>query len=190
MKKLLIVDYGSYFYKDVIACMDLLEEKYEQCIWNEELAKYPKETIKGIVLTGSPGRIDNPKDPQMRNEFLDYQVPILGICYGMQALMHHLGGKVEALPRLDKGDREMTIIKHSPINKNIEQSAKVHMAHYDHVTCIAPGFEILAHTALSIAMIANEKRKIYAVQYHPEANKSKNDMQLLSNFCSICNEMD
>ena len=187
MKKILLVDYGSYYFKDVVKCMEILGFPFFSILWNDNLMSIKKETLLGIILTGSPGRINNPDDPQLNMKLLEYDVPVLGICYGMQALMHSLGGKVESLSERDLGKREMTILKRHPINETISNPAIVQMAHYDHVTVLAEGFEILAKTEISIAMVANEKRKIYAVQYHPEALKEKDDLQLFRNFIDICN---
>lgn len=186
MKQILLVDYGSYYFKDVVKCMELLDIPFFSIKWDDDLNQVDKGTILGIILTGSPGRINNPEDPQLNMKLLEFDVPVLGICYGMQALMHSLGGKVEALSKRDLGKREMHIIKRNPINEHIDNGATVQMAHYDHVTQLADGFEILARTDISIAMIADENRKIYAVQYHPEALKEKDDMQLFKNFVQIC----
>ncbi|MBI9010382.1 MAG: gamma-glutamyl-gamma-aminobutyrate hydrolase family protein [Tenericutes bacterium] len=159
MKKLLLVDYGSYYFKDVLECMDLLEVKYVEYRYDELSQIVNKDDICGILLSGGPGRVNNPKDPHLDKALLDYQVPILGICYGMQILMHFLGGKVEALFERDYGLRDMTILKESRINKGLMNPIPVWMAHYDHITCLAPGFELLARTDISIAMIAMNWKK-------------------------------
>lgn len=188
MKKLLLIDYGSRLFKDVKECMELLEVKYLECNYDAISQTLSRDDICGIVLTGGPGRVNNPEDPHLEKVLLDYQAPILGICYGMQILMHFLGGKVEALSERDLGYSDMTILKESKINRELLNPSPVWMIHYDHITKLAPGFELLAKTDISIAMIANEKEGIYAVQYHPEAKKSENDLKLFKNFIfDICN---
>ncbi|HPF42742.1 MAG TPA: gamma-glutamyl-gamma-aminobutyrate hydrolase family protein [Bacillota bacterium] len=187
MKKILLVDYGSTYFKDVILSFEQLGVECVKLRYDEITGHLDKNNLCGIVLTGSPGRVNNPEDPQLDPALLETGVPILGICYGLQLLMHSLGGKVEALDKRDLGFGLMTIIKESPINKGLGNPTNVWMAHYDHVTKLAKGFEIYASTPISIAMVGDEKRKIYGIQYHPEAKRSDDDMKLLRNFTyDIC----
>jgi GMP synthase (glutamine-hydrolysing) len=188
MKKILLVDYGSYYFKDIIKCMKLLKIEYVELQYNSSVKEIDSNDICGIILSGGPGRVNDPQDPHLDIKLLKFNLPVLGICYGMQLLMHFLGGRVEELPERDLGYSDMSIIKSSRINTGIKNPTPVWMAHYDHVTKLSQGFDILARTNISIAMIGNEERNIYAVQYHPEAKKSESDLKLLKNFIfDICN---
>lgn len=186
MRKILLVDYGSHYFKDVVKCMQELNVGYVIINHDDELT-YTKDDICGIILSGSPGRVNNPDDPQLDLRLLDMDVPVLGICYGLQLLMHSLGGKVEALDKRDLGSSKMTMTMMSPLNRKIANPTDVWMAHYDHVTKLAAGFTVYATTPISIAMVGDEKKKLYGIQYHPEATKSKDDMTLFENFIfNIC----
>lgn len=185
--KILLVDYGSYFFKDIKISLDLLGVKYHCVKFDEPIEKLNKHDLCGIILSGGPGRVNNPNDPQLNLDYLKLYVPILGICYGLQVLMKSLGGKVEALNVRDYGVSKMSIDKYSILNEGIENNSDVFMSHFDHVSKLAPGFDMLAKTNISIAMIEDKINRIYAVQYHPEANRSENDMQLFKNFIyKIC----
>ncbi len=187
MKKILLVDYGSYYFRDVCLCLEEIGVEYLIFHYKDSIENIDAFNICGVVLTGGPGRVNNPKDPQLDLRLLDFKVPVLGICYGMQLLMHALGGRVDSLEEQDLGYSEMPLCYCSPINKNISNPTKVWMAHYDHVTRLAQGFNVYGKTDISIAMIGNEERRIYAVQYHPEAKKSSDDMMLFRNFIfGIC----
>jgi len=181
MKKILLVDYGSHYFNDVIACLEDLKVEFIRRR-HDDLVNIDAKNLAGIILTGSPGRVNNPGDPQLDLKLLDMNIPILGICYGLQLLMHGLGGRVEALPERDLGLSTMTIKVRSPLNEGIDNQTQVWMAHYDHVTRLAKGFEVYATTPISIAMVGDELRKIYGIQYHPEAKKTKDDLMLFHNF--------
>lgn len=187
MKRILLVDYGSYYFKDVVQCMRELNVEVIEFIHDAPFSEIEDEEFCGILLTGSPGHVYNSDDPQLDLRLLDFNVPILGICYGMQLLMHTLGGNVGILKERDYGSKIMTITKSSLINKGLSNPTEIWMSHYDYVTDIAPGYEIYARTDVSIAMVGNESKQIYAIQYHPEATKTKDDYQVFRNFVfDIC----
>lgn len=186
MKKILLVDYGSHYFKDVVECMRRLDVECIEVKHDDDLEGL-KDKLCGIILTGSPGRVNNPEDPRLDPRLLDMNVPVLGICYGLQLLTHALGGRVEALDQRDLGLGEMTITVRSPLNKDLPDHVQVWMAHYDHVTRLAEGFQAYATTPVSIAMAGYEAKRWYGIQYHPEAKKQKDDMQVFKNFIfDIC----
>lgn len=185
--KILLVDYGSIYFKNIKQSLDKLNVKYIEINHDESLINFDQSDVVGIILSGGPGRVNNPDDPQLNPDVLEQEIPILGICYGMQVLVKHLGGKVESLSKRDLGISKMRIEKQSILNKDIIQDCDVHMAHFDHITEVPDSFDILARTNISIAMIENKTKDIYAVQYHPEATKTINDMKLFKNFIfDIC----
>ncbi len=187
MKKMLLVDYGSSYFQKVKESFEKLGVEFIETNYDKIPNDIEEMNLCGIVLTGSPKMVGDPGSPQLDKLLLEQNVPILGICYGFQLLMHSLGGKVNGLGFKDYGYSDMTIIKRSPINKGIESPVPVWMAHFDHVTKLADGFELYAMTPISVAMAGDESRQIYGVQYHPEAKQSVSDMQLLKNFVfDIC----
>jgi GMP synthase (glutamine-hydrolysing) len=114
-------------------------------------------------------------------------VPILGICYGLQFITHHLGGKVEPAPAREYGHAQVTVIAETPLFHGLPQTMDVWMSHGDEAKVLPPGFVLTAQTANAVAGIADEARKIWAVQFHPEVAHTRQGMELLKNFCmDIC----
>jgi GMP synthase (glutamine-hydrolysing) len=110
-------------------------------------------------------------------------IPILGICYGMQLIIHLLGGEVKGSSKKEFGKAELLVDdKEFPIFKDIPKSSQVWMSHGDHVTKIPNGFKQIGHTDSSIAVMVNEEKNMYGVQFHPEVTHSEYGKQLLSNF--------
>ncbi len=114
-------------------------------------------------------------------------VPVLGICYGLQFMTHHLGGRVEPAASREYGHAEVTVIKETPLFAGLPASLQVWMSHGDHAAELAPGFELTAQTANAVAGIADEARRMWAVQFHPEVAHTPQGMELLRNFVlDIC----
>ncbi len=142
---------------------------------------------KGIVLSGGPSSVYDDAAPKADPKVLDCGLPILGICYGLQFITHHLGGKVVPAPAREYGHAEVTVIDETPLFAGLPASMNVWMSHGDHAESLAPGFRITAKTANAIAAIADESRKMWAVQFHPEVAHTKQGMELLKNFAvDIC----
>ncbi|MDN5303461.1 MAG: hypothetical protein PWP46_340 [Fusobacteriaceae bacterium] len=184
-------------YKDSIVILDF-GSQYNQLIARRiremgvyaEIVPYftPLEEIKamqpkGIILSGGPASVYLEDAPTIEKEIYELNIPILGICYGMQLTMHLLGGKVDRADKQEFGKAELIIDKkESRFFKNVPEKSQVWMSHADHVVEIAKGFEKLAHTDSSIAVLANEEKKIYTVQFHPEVTHSVYGKNILENF--------
>ncbi len=142
---------------------------------------------KGIVLSGGPSSVYDNAAPKADPKLLELGLPILGICYGLQFITHHLGGKVVPAPAREYGHAEVTVIDETPLFAGLPASMNVWMSHGDHAESLAPGFRITAKTANAIAAIADESRRMWAVQFHPEVAHTKQGMELLKNFAvDIC----
>ena len=150
----------------------------------------------GIILSGSHASVyenDTDKAPQA---VFDLGVPVLGICYGMQTMAHQLGGKVEAGTKREFGFTEVRARGHSALFKDIQDrdNAEGHglldvwMSHGDKVTELPTGFKVIASNATTpIAAMADEARKFYAVQFHPEVTHTKQGQAMLNRFVlDIC----
>jgi len=149
----------------------------------EVLALHPK----GIILSGGPSSVYDANAPQADPAILDCGLPILGICYGLQFITHHLGGKVVPGAAREYGHAEVTVTDPSEIFHGLPSKLEVWMSHGDHAEQLAPGFRITAKTSNAVAAIANEARSIWAVQFHPEVAHTKHGMALLKNFAvTIC----
>jgi GMP synthase (glutamine-hydrolysing) len=141
----------------------------------------------GIVLSGGPSSVYDDSAPKADPAILQAGVPILGICYGLQFLTHHLGGKVVPAAAREYGHAEVEIVDTAEVFHGLPETLQVWMSHGDHAETLAPGFRVTARTANAIAGIADESRKMWAVQFHPEVAHTKHGMALLRNFAvDIC----
>ncbi len=145
----------------------------------------------GIILSGGPASVHEDFSPTLPQSLLDAGVPILGICYGMQLLCDHLGGAVVPADHREFGRAFITVDQASPLFENVWKSGESHqvwMSHGDRVESIPDGFEVIAHTpSAPFAAIANESKKYYGVQFHPEVVHTPDGKHLLENFTTkIC----
>ncbi len=142
---------------------------------------------KGIILSGGPCSVYDEDAPAADPALLAMGLPVLGICYGLQFITHHLGGKVESAASREYGHAEVSLIKETPLFAGLPGEIDVWMSHGDHAALLAPGFERIAETANAVAGIANEEKRIWAVQFHPEVAHTRQGMELLRNFViGIC----
>jgi GMP synthase (glutamine-hydrolysing) len=155
-------------------------------------ATFPLEQIKalaprGIILSGGPCSVYDADAPAADPALLALGVPILGICYGLQFIAHHLGGKVEAAASREYGHAEVSLIRETPLFSGLPSTIHVWMSHGDHAAVLPPGFELTAETSNAVAGIANEEKRIWAVQFHPEVAHTPQGVALLKNFVlDIC----
>jgi GMP synthase (glutamine-hydrolysing) len=142
---------------------------------------------QGIVLSGGPSSVYDAASPKADPKVLETGLPLLGICYGLQFMTHHLGGRVVPAAAREYGHAEVSITDETPLFSGLPATMNVWMSHGDHAEALAPGFRITARTANAVAAIADESRKMWAVQFHPEVAHTKQGMELLKNFAvNIC----
>ncbi len=137
---------------------------------------------KGVILSGGPCSVYDADAPEADPGVLELGVPVLGICYGLQFITHHLGGKVEPAPAREYGHMQVTVVKETALFRGLPQSIDVWMSHGDEAKTLPDGFELTARTPNAVAGIANEARRIWAVQFHPEVAHTRQGMELLKNF--------
>jgi GMP synthase (glutamine-hydrolysing) len=142
---------------------------------------------KGIVLSGGPSSVYDAAAPKADPAVLQAGLPVLGICYGLQFATHHLGGKVVPAAAREYGHAQVEVTAETPLFRGLPAQLDVWMSHGDHAEALAPGFEVVARTAHAIAAIANQERRIWAVQFHPEVAHTRQGTELLQNFVvDIC----
>lgn len=138
----------------------------------------------GIVLTGGPKSVYKEGSPTAKREIFELGIPVLGICYGMQLISHVMGGTVE--PPKSGGEYGLTattLRENSTLFKNMPPRAKMLMSHFDAVTKAPDGFEVIAATKhCKIAAIADDGKKLYGVQFHPEVKNSDQGTEIFRNF--------
>lgn len=146
----------------------------------------PKEVSshqpKALILSGGPNSVYDRKAPKLNAKFLEMGVPVLAICYGMQVIALSLGGKVEAGTTREYGRAELDRVQASPLLRGLPKKSVVWMSHGDHVAKLPRGFHLLAQSQGLRAAIADEKRQIYGLQFHPEVSHTEFGKQLLKNF--------
>ncbi|MGB8523104.1 MAG: glutamine-hydrolyzing GMP synthase [Candidatus Acidiferrales bacterium] len=141
----------------------------------------------GIVLSGGPSSVYDATAPVCDPEVLQLDVPVLGICYGMQWMAHTLGGKVEPAERREYGRAEITIEDGSKLFADIPSRFKIWNSHGDHVVGVPQGFRVTGRTDNAIGAVENVAKKLYGVEFHPEVNHTERGTDILNNFVfQIC----
>ena len=198
-QKILILDFGSQV-TQLIARR--VREAHVYCevhpcdVSSDWVREYAQDgNLKGVILSGSHASVYE-VDDKAPDAVFELGVPVLGICYGMQTMAQQLGGKVEAGTTREFGYAEVRAHGHTELLKGIEDFAtaeghgmlKVWMSHGDKVTAMPAGFKVMASTpACPIAGMADEARRFYAVQFHPEVTHTVQGQALLNRFVlDIC----
>ena len=190
LEKIVIIDFGSQF-TQLIARKVREIGIYSEIINFNQIKSFKKNSsIKGIILSGGPLTTTNKNSIDLDNCILDFKLPILGICYGHQILAKKFGGKVKISKTREFGHAIVRSKLNSPITKNFfkKKNTSVWMSHQDIVYKIPPGFKKIASSNNSkFAIIANEKKKYYGIQFHPEVSHTTNGKILIQNFVlGIC----
>lgn len=189
-KELVIVlDFGGQYNQLVARRVRECNVYCEIYSYKISIDKIKEMNPKGIILTGGPNSCYEDGAPTYSKELFELGIPVLGLCYGAQLMQHVLGGKVEKAPIREYGKTE-TFIDGSKdtLFAGVEEKTIVWMSHFDYISKIAPGFEIIAHTAdCPVAAAAWEEKQLYAIQFHPEVLHTLQGKEILFNFVrNIC----
>jgi GMP synthase (glutamine-hydrolysing) len=141
----------------------------------------------GIVLSGAPWSVYDKDAPPADPGVFKLGLPVLGICYGLQFMVHTLGGKVRPADKREYGHAEVDIVAESVLFQGLAKRQSVWMSHGDEALELPPGFELTAKTSHAVAGIQNVSKKWFAVQFHPEVHHTRNGTEMLRNFVfNIC----
>jgi GMP synthase (glutamine-hydrolysing) len=144
----------------------------------------------GLILSGGPCSVYDADAPVADPGILGLGLPVLGICYGLQFLTHHLGGKVRSAAKREYGPAQVTLEPGHAANAlftGLPETLDVWMSHGDEALELPPGFSLTARTSNAVAGIADPTRNLYAVQFHPEVHHTPRGTELLRNFLfNIC----
>ena len=191
-ENIIIVDFGSQVTK-LIARRVRDFGVFSQIIPFQKLTEksFEKTSVKGLIFSGGPSSVGNENAPKIKKFVYKLNIPILGVCYGLQLICRDFGGEVKLSKEREFGKTKIKILKNSPLLKNAYKNRhqyKVWMSHSDKVIKMPEGFEILASsTNCSSVIIQNLKNKIFGVQFHPEVVHTQNGDKLLKNFIvDIC----
>ncbi len=184
--KILIVDFGSQV-TQLIARRVREEGVYSEIVPFQKVEQAFREMKpKAVILSGGPASVLDKDAPLAPQAIYDAGVPVLGICYGEQAMAHQLGGKVEAGHHREFGRAEVEVVADSPFFEGVWEKGQkypVWMSHGDRVTELPKGFKVLGKAAGSpISIIGDDARKFYAAQFHLEVVHTPHGAALLRNF--------
>ena len=141
----------------------------------------------GIVLSGAPWSVYDKDAPPADARLFELGLPVLGICYGLQFMVHTLGGKVRPADKREYGHAEVEVVAESVLFQGLSRKLPVWMSHGDEALELPPGFELTAKTAHAVAGIQNVEKKWFAVQFHPEVHHTRQGTEILRNFIfQIC----
>ena len=180
---IVVLDFGGQYNELIARRIRDLSVYSEVWPFTTPLEKLKAPNIKGIVFTGGPRSVYEKDAPSIGKEIFELGKPILGICYGAQEMAYQLGGEVSPCEKKEFGLTKIQNIFQSPLLKGIPTTHDVFMSHGDSVKKLPDGFTIIAKSETTpISAFANEKRKLYGVQFHPEVEHSVYGQTLLANF--------
>lgn len=186
-QKILILDFGSQYTQLIARRVRELNVYCEIFPFN----KIPAidDSIKGIILSGSPYSINEENAPNLDLSKLPEDTPLLGVCYGAQLLAHSKNGRVESASNREYGRANLrNIVTENPLLKGVEENSQVWMSHGDTITELPEEFQLIASTeAVPVAAFQQKEKMVFGLQFHPEVTHSDQGLQLLKNFIvDIC----
>lgn len=182
-EKVLVVDFGGQYNQ-------LIARRVRECNVYCEIVSYrigvaaiQAQNPVGIILTGGPNSVYEEGAPSLDSSIFDLGIPVLGICYGSQLMMHLLGGHVCKAPEREYGKTLVHTDAASPIFADVSRDTVCWMSHNDYIETPAPGFSVTAYTDnCPVAAVEQPEKRLYAVQFHPEVLHTREGKQMLHNF--------
>ena len=185
----IVLDFGGQYNQLVARRVRECNVYCEIYSYKTDIEKIKAMNPKGIILTGGPNSCYLPDSPTYSDELFKLGIPVLGLCYGAQLMMHVLGGEVKKADVREYGKTEVLIDKTaSKVFENVSTPTICWMSHFDYIAKTAPGFDISAHTAdCPVAAAENEAEKLYAIQFHPEVLHTAEGTKMINNFVkNVC----
>ena len=185
---ILILDFGSQYTQLIARRIRELHVYCEIHPYNYDIEKIKQFKPKGIILSGGPSSVYDENSPKIDSSIFNLNVPILGICYGSQLIVHLNGGKITSAKKREYGFAEITIIKKNSLFEGLPEKFSVWMSHGDFIEKIPDNFISIAKTENSpYAAIKSLNSPFWGVQFHPEVAHTKYGKEILSNFVfKIC----
>ena len=187
VQSIVILDFGAQ-YTQLIARRIREQNVFSIVVpCNASVAEIKRCGPVGIVLSGAPWSVYDKNAPPADPQLFELGLPVLGICYGLQFMVHTLGGKVRPAEKREYGHAEVDIVANSVLFHGMAKHQPVWMSHGDEALELPPGFELTAKTSQAVAGIQNVTKKWFAVQFHPEVHHTRNGTEILRNFVfKIC----
>lgn len=181
---ILILDFGSQYTQLIARRVREARVYCEIHPFHHGMEVVRKSKPSAIILSGGPASIYGPDSPQLDPALLSLDVPVLGICYGLQAIAHVMGGQVDPAPQREYGRATLTYVnEESALLKGISASSPVWMSHGDKVVRLPAGFRVSSATAdCAVGSFESEDHRICGVQFHPEVAHTPQGFEILKNF--------
>jgi len=181
--KILILDFGSQYTQVIARRIRELQVYSEVVPFNAPANEIKKLAPNGIILSGGPASVYDKGAPQIDKEIFSLGIPILGICYGLMQMAHHLGGQVVFTGRREYGAGMLHITNGSQLFDGLGNQLDVWNSHGDEVTALPKGFVAAGRTESSdFAAVEDRQRKLYGLQFHPEVAHTPRGREILQNF--------
>jgi GMP synthase (glutamine-hydrolysing) len=180
---IVVLDFGGQYNQLIARRIRDLGVYSELLPYNTPIEKIRELSPKGIVFSGGPMSVYEENAPHVDPAIYDMNLPIFGICYGMQLMAHQLNGKVERSSKREYGKADLQFGSETKLLKGLELEQTVWMSHGDHVVELPAGFLLDAGTdSAPIAAMSHAEKNLYAVQFHPEVQHSVHGNEMIHNF--------
>ena len=181
-QKILVLDFGGQYNQLIARRVRECKVYCEVKPYNISIDEIKEFNPSGIIFTGGPASTFEKDAPKCDERIYDLGIPVLGICYGMQLMGEQMGGKVSSADKREYGKTGISY-KNSALFENINKTNICWMSHTNFVSEVPNGFDITAYTdSCPCAAMENKDKKLYAVQFHPEVNHTKQGINILENF--------
>ena len=181
--KILILDFGSQYTQVIARRVRELQVYSEVVPFNTSATEIKKLQPNGIILSGGPASVYDKGAPQIDKKIFSLGIPVLGICYGLMQMAHHLGGEVVFTGRREYGAGMLQITNGSQLFDGLGNQLDVWNSHGDEVTALPKGFLTAGQTESSnFAAVEDRKRKLYGLQFHPEVAHTPRGKEIVQNF--------
>ena len=187
-EKVIVIDFGGQYNQLVARRVRECNVYCEIYSYKTDLEQIKAMNPKGIILTGGPNSCYEADSPTYQKELFELGIPVLGLCYGAQLMMHVLGGKVETPEVGEYGKTEVMLDQSCAVFEGLAPKEICWMSHFDRIAKTAPGFRVVAHTAdCPVAAAENAEKKLYAIQFHPEVLHTEHGAEMLYSFVrNVC----
>ena len=186
---IVVLDFGSQYTQLIARRLRELSIYSEIVPYSTTATEINERNAVGVILSGGPASLSEPSAPRCDPNVFECGVPILGICYGMQAMTDSLGGLVRRAPEREYGHATVTIADAGvdTLFDGIPSELRVWASHGDFISAAPPGFRILATSANApVAAMGDNTRRLYALLFHPEVAHTDHGARILENFATIC----
>ena len=187
-EKVIVIDFGGQYNQLVARRVRECNVYCEIYSYKTDLEQIKAMNPKGIILTGGPNSCYEADSPTYQKELFELGIPVLGLCYGAQLMMHVLGGKVETPEVGEYGKTEVMLDQSCVLFEGLAPKEICWMSHFDRIAKTAPGFRVVAHTAdCPVAAAEDAEKKLYAIQFHPEVLHTEHGAEMLYSFVrNVC----